>query len=541
MTTNIDLRQLAVRRSEASPKPVHRSRHLWTRYVLPGTILAGFVAVLGWSAREYWLPARTVTVVPVVTARLEVHNEGTPLFQSAGWVEPRPTPVLVTALTEGVVEKLFVVEGQKVKEGDKLAQLVEADAALGLRAATADLELRQAERDTAHASLKAARSNLEKPIQLQASLAEAEALLAQKETDLTALPFQITVAKARVALTEQVFERKAQGVQSGAVPTLEADQAKNEWVNAQAGLAELQNRQVKLQREVVAQKQRRDAMQQGLELKIEVTRAVAEAEANYKVAEARCKQAEVAVAAAKLRLERTLIRAPVDGMVLALIARPGSRLMGQAPTGQMDASTVVSLYDPNMLQVRADVRLEDVPRVQPGQRVKVETPSAPAPLEGEVLRVTSQADIQKNTLQVKVALKNPPLTVRPDMLVQVTFLAVPTAHVPSGEAPPLRLFIPKALVESGPAGPRVLVADLAGRTARVRMVKLGQTSGDLVEITEGLNPADKVIAGGRHDLQDGQRIHVASEERDAAAPLNQAPGVRPKRLSNPANPNQDKH
>src|SRR5205823_9016957 len=100
----------------------------------------------------------------------------------------------------------------------------------------------------------------------------------------------------------------------------------------------------------------------------------------------------------------------------------GSRLMGLATGTHQDASTVVTLYDPASLQVRADVRLEDVPRVVPGQRVRIETP-ATAPMAGEVLFATSQADIQKNTLQVKVAVTDPPPALRPDMLVQATFLA----------------------------------------------------------------------------------------------------------------------
>ena len=84
---------------------------------------------------------------------------------------------------------------------------------------------------------------------------------------------------------------------------------------------------------------------------------------------------------------------------------------------------VATLYDPQQLQVRADVRLEDVPNVLPGQKVQVETASASSPLEGEVLFTTSTANIQKNTLETKIAILNPPPTIRPEMLAKVTFLA----------------------------------------------------------------------------------------------------------------------
>src|SRR5690606_22719854 len=133
-----------------------------------------------------------------------------------------------------------------------------------------------------------------------------------------------------------------------------------------------------------------------------------------KAAEARVQQAELAVRVARLRLERMVVKAPVTGRVLSLVAQPGSRVMGLDPGGEHRASTVVTLYDPQMLQVRADVRLEDVPRVLPGQPVKIETVSSSEPLEGEVLYATSQANIQKNTLEVKIAVKSPPATIRPE-------------------------------------------------------------------------------------------------------------------------------
>jgi hypothetical protein len=39
-----------------------------------------------------------------------------------------------------------------------------------------------------------------------------------------------------------------------------------------------------------------------------------------------------------------------------------------------------------------------------------------------------------------------------------------------------------------------------------------------VGVVEGLSPADKLIAGGREGLRDGQRITVTGEDADLAAP-----------------------
>src|SRR5205823_1773511 len=129
------------------------------------------------------------------------------------------------------------------------------------------------------------------------------------------------------------------------------------------------------------------------------------------------KQADVARDTARLRLARMEVKAPVAGRVLSLVARPGTRLTGLAPGSLHDSSTVLTMYDPGRLQVRVDVRLEDVPRIRPGMKARIETASlGGVTLDGEVLQATAQADIQKNTLSVKVAVTSPPGHLRPEML-----------------------------------------------------------------------------------------------------------------------------
>jgi multidrug efflux pump subunit AcrA (membrane-fusion protein) len=201
------------------------------------------------------------------------------------------------------------------------------------------------------------------------------------------------------------------------------------------------------------------------------------------------------------------------------------RLMGLSTQGLHEASTVISLYDPARLQVRADVRLEDVPRIQIGQAVRVEGASLGGALDGEVLLATSQADIQKNTLQVKVGIKSPPPFLKPDMLVQVTFLSPPTDPEPGAESARLRLVVPRAFVESADGGSAVWLADQTAGRARRRLVSLGAPVGDFIEVLDGLTPADRLIASGREGVREGERITVKAEER-ASVPTN-AP-VHPK-------------
>jgi RND family efflux transporter MFP subunit len=541
MNSTLDLRQLAIQR-DAPAAATPRRRHWLTRYVLPGGILLGFAALALWSLRESFMSAQPVTVMPVVTTRAETQQAGTPLFQSAGWVEPRPTPTLVAALAEGVVDKLLVVENQHVKAGVPVALLVDIDAKIGLNAAEADLELRKAEVESARATLTSASTNFEKPLHLQVALAEAEAMLSRAELELANLPQQVRSAEARQLVAQQDYDGKKRSVMSGAIAEITLQQAKRELDAAAAAVNELRGREPRLKREAEAQKLRRDALEQRLQLKTDERRQLEEANAGLKAAQARLAQAQAALDAAQLRLTRMVIRAPITGRVLSLVARPGMRLMGLAPGALQDSSTVVTLYDPAQLQVRADVRFEDLPRVQPGQPVRIDSPAIPGgSVAGEVLFSTSLADIQKNTLQVKVAIPDPPPLLRPDMLVQVTFLAPPSEHAPGQTDERLRVMIPRQLVESSDASAHVWVADLAGRAARRRSVKLGAASGpELVEVVEGLTPADKLIVSGREGLRDGQRIAVTGEDTSlgAAAVPQGTRGGLPSRLA-PQNPQQD--
>lgn len=186
--SRVDLSQFAVRRDAGGDgQPTHgprRRRHLLTRYVLPFGLLLGFLSLVAWSARESLLPSRSVTVMPVLSARTAVQQAGTPLFQAAGWVEPRPTPIVVTALAEGVVERLLVVEDQEVVADEPVAYLIDADAKLALEGAEAELALREADLARAKANLTSARKRVEYPVHLEEPLTEAEAALAKAQKEL---------------------------------------------------------------------------------------------------------------------------------------------------------------------------------------------------------------------------------------------------------------------------------------------------------------------------------------------------------------------
>ena len=74
MDNQVDLRQLAIDRSEpAAPRAATR-RHLGTRYVIPGVLIVGFLSLVAWASWELVFPPREVTVVPVFSTTAEMRQ-----------------------------------------------------------------------------------------------------------------------------------------------------------------------------------------------------------------------------------------------------------------------------------------------------------------------------------------------------------------------------------------------------------------------------------------------------------------------------------
>ncbi len=514
LAEKLDLSQLAVDRGPSKPADTLAPKYPWlTRYVLPVGIIVAFVSLFAWAARDTFLPATSVTITPVLVSRAEVKQAGTALFQAAGWIEPRPTPVLASSLAPGVIEELLVVEGQQVKKGEPVAQLIAADAKITLREAQSTLQLREAELKREEASLTAAQANFEQPSEMQAIQAGAEAKLANTRLTLGNLPYQLEAARARQEFAAENLARKEQVGE--AVSGKAVREARAELAAATSALNELEGREPTLQAELAALIRKRDALAKQLELMTNERKAVSVADAEVAAARAVADQARLAVESAQLNLERMTVRAPIAGRILSVEARPGQRLSGNNPLAEQGSSAVVSLYDPAMLQVRVDVRLEDVPQVQVGQPATIQTAALSEPIAGTVLSVTTRADIQKNTLQVKVGIKSPPDVIKPEMLAKVTFMAAPSpvSDEAAGESP-LRIFVPQSLVANGEGSTSIWVADLTSRVAQLKPVEIGQSTpdGGLLEVVSGLTPTDKLIVGGRESLTQGARIRINGED-----------------------------
>ena len=180
--------------------------------------------------------------------------------------------------------------------------------------------------------------------------------------------------------------------------------------------------------------------------------------------------------------------------------------------GKHDGGAVITMYQPEKLQVRVDVRFEDLPQVQRGQPVQIESPAVPQPLKGSVLFLSSLADIQKNTLEIKVAIEDSPEVIKPEMLVDVTFLAPKTTDETKVSSESVHLFVPKNLVFQEGDKTLIWVADQQNNTARKTPIQTGSLgSRNLIEVTSGLTETSKLISSSTDGLREQSRIRVTGE------------------------------
>lgn len=213
----------------------------------------------------------------------------------------------------GVITSIAVRVGQEVKAGDVLLRLDDRDA-------RAELDIMTAELAAAEAALRRLESM-------------------PRPEDLPPVRARLETAEALLLEAESLASSAAPPGGGGWMSREEAERRQHARTAARARVAEA---------------------------KAELDRLSAGAwSADLSVARAAVDAARARQAAARVRLEKLTLRAPVDGSVLQLMARPGE----YAAAGQ-EAFPPVVLGDRKVLRVRVDVDENDAWRVRPGARAR---------------------------------------------------------------------------------------------------------------------------------------------------------------------------
>lgn len=157
----------------------------------------------------------------------------------------------------------------------------------------------------------------------------------------------------------------------------------------------------------------------------ELTRAQARAEtlrAQIKGARADLEVAKIAVAREAEMIDRHIVRAPFDGVVIDKNAQPGE-IISPMSSGGFTRTGVCTLVDMASLEIEVDVNEANIGRVQAGQTVDAVLDAYPDwRIQGRVIAVVPTANRDKATIKVRIGLGVRDPRVLPDMGAKVTFV-----------------------------------------------------------------------------------------------------------------------
>lgn len=344
-----------------------------------------------------------------------------PTVQAAGWLEAEPYGIASTALADGVVQDILVLEGDQVQAGQVIARLVDTDARLAHERALGELSKARADLEMAEAELTRASADWDHPVDRDRSVEVAAAELAMARAELEKFPSELAREQALLERFEEELHRAEQASASGASTQIEVVVLRKNTQAQRAAVSATSLQRAVLEANVHRLEAQQRAAQRSAELRIAERYAIARAQAAVSRARGEVVESQAIVDEAQLRLDRMTITSPITGFVQRRLKRPGDKVM----LGMDDphSSHLVHLYDPEKMQVRVDVPLADASHVRVGQQCDVVVEVLPDQVfTGEVILITHEADLQKNTLQVKVRVVNPSPSLRPEMLTRVRFL-----------------------------------------------------------------------------------------------------------------------
>ncbi|NDP61389.1 efflux RND transporter periplasmic adaptor subunit [Polaromonas sp.] len=297
---------------------------------------------------------------------------------------------------------------------------------------------------------------------------------------------RLSDAEARAALQQAraaLLEARGRATQQATVAAPVASQA---VVQAEAAFTAAE-REHQRARDLVAQgffsQQKLDDARRALDTaRSALQSARVQAQANqpsgieHTLAASRIDQALAAVGVAEARLARLSITSPVDAMVLTRsvepgsMAQPGHVLLTLAAQGgtRIDAN----VDEKNLRLLKAGMPARAVADAYPGQS-----------FDAQLNYIAPAIDPQRGTVEVRLAVPQPPAFLRPDMTVSVELV---------GGLKKDALVLPSGAVRDADREAPWVLALQDGVAVRVP-VKLGLRGIGSVEITQGLNEGDAVI------------------------------------------------
>ena len=191
----------------------------------------------------------------------------------------------------------------------------------------------------------------------------------------------------------------------------------------------------------------------------------------------------------KLELAYTDITAPITGVVAQRMIKQGNLVALNAP--------VFRIVDNQRLEAVMNVPERELATLKPGLPVQLRVDAIPGKMfEGRIDRVAPVVDVGSGTFRVVSAFQPGPL-LKAGMFgrIEVVYDERPDA-----------LTIPRTALLDDESEAAVFV--VRGKKAERVVLGTGFMNGELVEVTSGLKPGDRVVTAGKVAIRDGIEVQV---------------------------------
>jgi HlyD family secretion protein len=452
----------------------------WLRRLVILLAVLVAIAVVRWQTQR---PHEVTLIQPSVSAITES-------IASSGRVRG-VTETVVGAQAAGIVETLFVDEGDRVTAGQPLATLkrdvAEARLAQAQQALnTAHAQLAQVERGPLRSELETAAEQVR---QAQAQLAQQRASVHQTQQSVAQSRAQLHQLQAELNLAATQLERSAALFERNYISRADYDQAQTQFRVAEERVAAAQQAVEVAQATVLAAQagvQAAQANVKALDARLRTVQTGATPE-EIEVARQRIAEAEQALRVARQQVQEAVVTAPFAGIITAINAELGQ------PVGTQGVVRLVS----SALEIRLDVDESNLADLAVGQEAVISSNVFPGDtFRGRVSEIGAAVDQTRGTVTVRVTPLQAPDWLRPGQTVNVNIIthrAVP------------RLLLPASSIRRSGDQTVVYVVENGRALEKVILTRPPTTQG--VPVLAGLSAEDRVIGDAR-GLVAGERVRV---------------------------------
>ncbi|MCU0238376.1 MAG: efflux RND transporter periplasmic adaptor subunit [Pyrinomonadaceae bacterium] len=414
-------------------------------------------------------------------------------FEATGTLASDAQTDVAPTIGGKIIEVNFDV-GSYVNKGDVLVRLDPRDAQIRLETAEAQVNqqrnlVKQAEAqvEQSRQGVKTAQAQVDQAI---ANLRQAQIRLNVKDGEIFDIETfsQVRSVNAQLALAEKELGRAERLLATGDVSKSLRDQRLSQRDALLGQLAEARSNAAVAVKAIETARSAVNTAKQGVN--------TAQTQVNTSLTNVNNAKAAVATALtnvdqARKTVSDTAIYAPISGYISERVADLGEFTNPNAPN-----TKICTILRTAILRLRVDVPEQNIGKVSEGQSVSMKVSAYPdRNFAGTITRILPQVNVNSRTLTVEAEVESQGGMLKPGLFA--------TARIAQTKSEPT-ILVPQTAVRTDGGVNKVFVIQ-DGRAVE-KLVQIGDTENDLIQIKNGLKENEQVAISNIEQLFDGVTV-----------------------------------